>query len=59
MISGIYIMVRQSERVRARCDEPVENGDAPPPAPVSWQEMLAAMKSRMLCAEEDAQMYRR
>ena len=50
-------MVRQSERVRARCEEPVENGDAPPPAPVNWQVMLAAMEARMLRAEEDAQMY--
>ena len=59
MISGIHIMVRQSERVRAHCDEPVENGDAPPPAPANWQEMLTAMEARLLHAEEDTRRYRR
>ena len=47
MISGIHIMVRKSERVRARGDEPVENGDTPPPAPAApadWQAMLAQWK---------------
>ena len=52
-------MVRQSEHIRARCDEPEENGNAPPPAPANWQEMLAAMEARMLRAEEEARMYRR
>ena len=55
-------MVRKSERVRARCDEPVENGDAPPPAPAIpavLQAMLAAMEARLLRAEEDARRYRR
>ena len=55
-------MVRKSERVRARGDEPVENGDAPPPAPVipaELQAMLAAMEARLLRAEEDARRYRR
>ena len=55
-------MVRKSERVRVRGDEPVENGDAPPPAPVipaELQAMLAAMEARLLRAEEDARRYRR
>ena len=55
-------MVRKSERVRARGDEPVENGDAPPPAPAipaELQAMLAAMEARMLRAKEEARMYRR
>ena len=55
-------MVRKSKRVRARGDEPVENGDAPPPAPAipaELQAMLAAMEARLLRAEEDARRYRR
>ena len=55
-------MVRKSERVRARGDEPVENGDAPPPAPAipaELQATLAAMEARLLRAEEDARRYRR
>lgn len=36
MISGTYMMVRQSERVRAHCDELEENGDVLPPTPVNW-----------------------
>ena len=51
-------MVRQSERIRARCDKPEENGNALPPAPANWQEMLAAMEARMLRVEEEACMYR-
>ena len=57
MISSTYRMVRKSQRIRARCDEPEKNGNAPPPAPVNWQEMLAAMEARMLCAEEEVRMY--
>ena len=52
-------MVRKSERIRARCDEPEENGNVPPPAPWNWQERLAAMEARVLHAEEEARMYRR
>ena len=55
-------MVRKSERVRARGDEPVENGDAPPPAlaaPADWQAMLDAMEARLLRVEEAARRYRR
>ena len=59
MISGIHITVRKSERVRARGDEPVENGDAPPPAPADWQAMLTAMEARLLRAEEDARRFGR
>ena len=52
-------MVRQYERIRARCDEPEENGNVPLLAPVNWQEMLAAMEARMLRAEKEVHMYRR
>ena len=47
MISGIYKMTRQSDRIRARCDGPQENGEIPPAAPVNWQEMFAAMEARL------------
>ena len=52
-------MVRKSERVRARGDEPVENDDAPPPTPADWQAMLTVMEARLLRAEDDARRYRR
>ena len=52
------MMVRQSECVGTRCDEPEENDGVPPPAPANWQELMADMEARMLQAEE-AHSYRR
>ena len=58
MITGIYTMVRQSECTGIRCDEPEEHNNGPSPAPANWQELLAAMETRMLRAEEEARKYR-
>ena len=52
-ISGIFIMRRQSERVRAH-----ENGDVPPPAPANWQEIIANLEARVQRAEEEARIAR-
>ena len=54
MISGIYKIWRQSERLRV-----YENEDVPPPAQTNWKEILASMEVRMLRAQEEARMYRR
>ena len=58
MITGTYRMVRQSERIGIRCDEPEEHNNVPSPAPTNWWELLAAMETRVLCAEEEAHTYR-
>ena len=59
MISGIYRMTRQSDRIRARCDEPQENGDVPPPVPTNWQEVFVAMEARLHEQEEELREFRR
>ena len=59
MISGIYEMTRQSDRIRARCDGPQENGEIPPAAPVNWQEMFAAMETRLRRQDEELREFRR
>ena len=58
MITGTYRMVRQSERIGIRCDELEEHNNGPSLAPANWQELLAAMETRMLRAEEEARKYR-
>ena len=59
MISGIYKMTRQSDRIRARCDGPQENGEIPPAASVNWQEMFAAMEARLRRQDEELREFRR
>ena len=51
-------MMRQSERTGIRCDELEEHNNGPSPALANWQELLAAMETRMLRAEEEARTYR-
>lgn len=52
-------MTRQSDRIRARCDGPQENGEIPPAAPVNWQEMFAAMEARLRRQDEELREFRR
>ena len=59
MISGIYRMTRQSDRIRARCGEPQENKEVPPAARTSWQEMFAAMEARLHQQDEELRKFRR
>ena len=59
MISGIYEMTRQSDRIRARCEGPQENGDIPSTAPVNKKEMFAAIKARLRRQDEELREFRR